>query len=89
MSPPDRRSGRGPLRPALDAAPLSRPVHLLLRDYPELLGRFRREGIVDFAEAGAVDLAELSERHPGLPDAVVAATRWRGPGGEGAPREGP
>lgn len=67
------------------------PLHVLIRDWPELL-EVLREGGVDPAADGGVSMSERGEGAPRpAVEALLRATAWRevplrasgGPGGEG------
>lgn len=68
-------------RAPLAAAPLSelaeRPVHVVVRDYPETLAVLRRHG-ADATEAGAEPLGVILDRGgEALAAALAAALEWR------------
>jgi hypothetical protein len=63
---------------------LTQPLHVLVRDYPELFGVLQaggmslgRDGAISLGEAGGVDRGVLEE--------IRLALRWRAPGAPGRP----
>ena len=61
----------------------TRPLHLLVRDWPELLAVLREQG-VDVAREGSRSLEELGRAaDEELLAAMTAAASWRGSGRTG------
>jgi len=68
---------RATFGPAPDRDALARaPLHVLVRDFPELLSLFRREGL-DLTESGAEPLGSVTASPQDLLDRVEAAVGWR------------
>lgn len=69
---------RASFRPAPERGELSETeLHVLVRDFPELLALFRDQGL-DLAEEGHRALASASPSPEELLDRVEAALAWRG-----------
>lgn len=64
--------GAAPDRDALARTPL----HVLVRDFPELLPLFRSEGL-DLTESGAEPLGSVTASPADLLDRIEAALGWR------------